>query len=299
MKHQPPTNHNISNLLHEIANLLEAQHANPHRIRAYRQAAGIILQRSEVLADLVYSGDGLALESLPGIGESLARIIIEYVKTGRSQLLQRLMGEVSPEEVFEQVPCIGPCLAARIVETLGIRTLEELEQAAHDGRLLQVAGFGEKRVADTQVSLAGMLGSLARRHTLAFTPVDRRGNLRPTIAALLDVDRNYRLKAAARELKKIAPKRFNPAKEAWLPIYHSERDGWDFTALFSNTARAHELHKTGDWVVIYFEKNGCEDQTTIVTETSGPLAGRRVVRGREVECKSYYNLEGQLEEMSS
>ena len=90
-------------------------------------------------------------------------------------------------------------------------------------------------------------------------------------------------------LRKIAPKRFNPNAEAWLPILHTSRDKWHFTALFSNTARAHELRKVQDWVVIYFHSDsGGEAQRTIVTETRGPLAGQRVVRGRERECLAVY-----------
>ena len=77
-----------------------------------------------------------------------------------------------------------------------------------------------------------------------------------------------------------------PTREAWLPILHSERDGWQITALFSNTARAHELGRTHDWVVLFYERNGDSGQCTVVTETHGPLAGRRVVRGRELECGS-------------
>ena len=67
-------------------------------------------------------------------------------------------------------------------------------------------------------------------------------------------------------------------------MLHREKDGWSFTALYSNTARAHALGATRDWVVIYFERDGHEDQCTVVTERSGPLAGQRVVRGREAEC---------------
>jgi putative hydrolase len=86
-------------------------------------------------------------------------------------------------------------------------------------------------------------------------------------------------------LPKIAPRRFNPSGEAWLPILHTERGEWHFTALFSNTARAHELGRNRDWVVIYFhEDSGPEGQRTVVTETRGPAAGQRVVRGREAEC---------------
>lgn len=55
-----------------------------------------------------------------------------------------------------------------------------------------------------------------------------------------------------------------------------------------NTFRAHEQNKIRDWVVIYFERDGEEDQCTVVTERTGPLAGRRVVRGREKECLAHY-----------
>ena len=65
---------------------------------------------------------------------------------------------------------------------------------------------------------------------------------------------------------------------------HVERDGWQFTALFSNTALAHELGRTDDWVVLYFHRDhGPEHQRTVVTETRGEHRGRRVVRGREDE----------------
>ena len=103
------------------------------------------------------------------------------------------------------------------------------------------------------------------------------------MSELLDVDREYRRKAEAGGLARIAPRKFNPTGAAWLPVLHTQREGRHYTALFSNTARAHELGRTKDWVVIYFEHDGHEDQCTVVTEYSGPLAGKRVVRGREGE----------------
>src|SRR5690606_19168958 len=103
---------------------------------------------------------------------------------------------------------------------------------------------------------------------------------RPSVELLLEIDAEYRRRAEAGELKKIAPRRFNPDHEEWLPVMHAKRDGWSFTVLFSNTAQAHQLEKTDDWVVIYYEKDGIERQNTVVTETRGPLEGKRVVRGR-------------------
>jgi hypothetical protein len=104
------------------------------------------------------------------------------------------------------------------------------------------------------------------------------------VATLLAVDASYRRLAAEGKLPKIAPRRFNPEGRAWLPVMHTKRGDWHFTALFSNTARAHELGRTHDWVVIYYyDGDHQEGQNTVVTETHGLRRGKRVVRGREDE----------------
>ena len=111
----------------------------------------------------------------------------------------------------------------------------------------------------------------------------------PAVEVLLDVDREYREKARAGVLPRIAPRRFNPDREAWLPVLHSRFGPWHFTELFSNTELAHQLHRTYDWVVIFFaDEEGEEGQVTVVTERRGKLSGQRVVRGREPECARYY-----------
>jgi hypothetical protein len=116
----------------------------------------------------------------------------------------------------------------------------------------------------------------------------RRQVVEPGVGLLLDVDEEYRELAAKGKLRKIAPRRFNPTGAAWLPILHTQRHDWHFTALFSNTARAHDLGKTDDWVVLYFyTDHGPESQCTVVTETSGPMKGHRVVRGSEAECMEF------------
>jgi DNA polymerase (family 10) len=61
-----------------------------------------------------------------------------------------------------------------------------------------------------------------------------------------------------------------------------------WSVLFSNTAGAHELGRTHDWVVIFYSRDGDEGQCTVVDETHGPLRHRRVVRGREPECREHY-----------
>lgn len=285
-----PTKEDVAQLLEEIATLLEAQEANPFRIGAYRDGARTIRASDAPVVEWAEAGDVEALKGLPDIGQGLAQLIVEYVDTGRSSLLEQLQGETAPGALFRQVPGIGEELAERVASELHINTLEELEQAAHDGRLASVEGFGERRLENVRTGLAGMVSRSALRHRRRMAEEQDAGKERPPVPLLLQIDELYRQRAEAGELKQIAPKRFNPQGEAWLPVMHEERQGWKFTVLFSNTARAHELDKTHDWVVIYYQPaaGGDERQNTVVTEGGGALAGRRVVRGRESETRRYY-----------
>jgi hypothetical protein len=290
MSSTKPTNEEIADILEQIADLLEIQDANPFRIQAYRNGAETVRTAEESIAALACERGEESLQALPNIGKGIARLINSFVQNGHSGVLERLQGESVPGRIFTQVPGIGEKLAQRIAGELNISTLEELEQAAHDGRLHKVEGFGAKRVRSIRLSLAGMLSTAARRSRRRAG--EKKGpREQPDVEIVLDVDRDYRRKAEAGQLQKIAPRRFNPKGEAWLPILHTERDEWDFTALYSNTAQAHKLNKTSDWVVLYYERNGTEDQATVVTETQGPLEGKRVIRGREADCRRYYKRE--------
>jgi putative hydrolase len=242
-------------------------------------AAKTIGKMTEPAEDLLRREGFSALLEIPGIGEGIARSINEYVMTGRMSRLESLQTGHDPIALFEQIPGIGPRSAHRIIETLHIDTLEALELAAHNGRLKQVPGFSTKKTEFVKTWLAHVLGyrrpNIEPQHTVDEPPVD----------LLLKIDAQYRKKAEAGELPTIAPKRFNPSGEAWLPILHATKQGWHFTALYSNTARAHQLDRVKDWVVIsFYDDRHHEGQHTVVTETRGAAMGRRVVRGREKEC---------------
>jgi len=274
--------------LREAADLLEAQGANPFRISAYRKAADTVLGLQEDVAALIERAGTEGLEALPGVGRGIASALLEMVRTGRWIQLERLRGSADPAQLFMAVPGLGHRLAERIHDTLHIDTLEALELAAHDGRLESVAGVGPRRAAAIRSSLQSMLAR-GRPRRMADVSGQPKAALGPTVDVLLDVDREYREKAEAGGLPTIAPRRFNPSGEAWLPVLHAMRGDWHFTALFSNTAQAHQLDRTRDWVVLYFyDDQHTEGQHTVVTETHGPLAGRRVVRGREAECRVHY-----------
>jgi putative hydrolase len=272
----------IAERLREAAGLLEQQGANRFRVIAYRRAAATVESLPEEVRSLIQTEGLQGLTSLPGIGRFLAMAIEEMVRTGNWSQLERLRGASDPESMLSRVPGIGSALAHRISERLQVDSLEALEVAAHDGRLGSIPGFGPRRVAMVRSALGEML-SRGRRRAPGKQP-------EPTIAVLLDVDREYRAKAHEQKLHLIAPRRFNPTNVAWLPILHTEREDWQFTAVFSNSALAHELGRVHDWVVVYFHTDSrSEGQRTVVTETQGALKGKRVVRGREEECRAYYD----------
>ncbi len=280
-------NEQIAGRLEEAARLLRDQGADAYRVTAYLRAAASVRSAREPV-DRLFRDRGLAgLRELPRVGESIARAIRELLVHGRLPMLDRLRGHANPEALLASVPGIGRVMAERLHDELGLETLADLETAAHDGRLETIAGFGDKRLAGVRDSLAHRLGRVQ-------LPV--RVETVPPVSELLDVDREYREHAAAKRLPRITPRRFNPAHEAWLPILHTRRGPRRYTALFSNTARAHRAGKTRDWVVIYGDSGAGESRHTVITAAFGPLRGRRVVAGREDECGQ---IDGQIDARDS
>jgi putative hydrolase len=273
-------NQDVAGRLEEAAKLLRAQGADRYRVEAYLRAASSV-RSMPTPVDAVLRERGLdGLKQIPHVGETIARAIRELAMHGRLPMLDRLRGEADPVRLLASVAGIGRVLANRLHDDLGLETLADLEAAAHDGRLATVAGFGPKRLAGIRDSLAHRLG----RVRLPIIPGDA-----PSVSELLDVDREYREKAAAGELQRIAPRRFNPSREAWLPILHTRRGSRRYTALFSNTARAHHTGSARDWVVLYGDNGSGEHRHTVITAMFGPLRGQRVVAGREDECRAVYS----------
>jgi DNA polymerase (family X) len=278
----------IAQRLREVAAILQEQGANPYRAQAYRHAAEMV-QRLNRPAPEILEREGMeGLRQLPGIGESLARSIRDLIVTGRLPMLDRLRGETDHVALLASVPGIGEALAGRLHHDLGIDTLEELEAAAHDGRLSDVEGIGPKKLAGIIDSLASRLGRVRGRYDATAHPPAQE----PSVGELLDVDREYREKAAAGSLRMIAPRRFNPTGEAWLPVLHTQRGSRHYTALFSNTPRAHQRGTTRDWVILYYDDGGGERQCTVITAQRDTLKGKRIVRGREPECETHYHGHG-------
>jgi DNA polymerase (family X) len=134
----------IARVLAEVADLLEIRNENPFKVRAYRNAADVVAHHPCSVAGL-----GTAdLRALPGIGKDLAARIVELVGSGTMRYHQELLQEFPPTILdLLNLPGVGPKTVALLHHQLGIRTLDDLERAAREGRLRVMKGMGAKKEA--------------------------------------------------------------------------------------------------------------------------------------------------------
>jgi DNA polymerase (family 10) len=135
-------NLSIARLLREIADLLEIKSDNPFKIRAYRNGADIVANHPHDLARL----DEAGLREIPGIGKDLASRIREIALTGGAEFHQELVAQFPPSILdLLHLQGVGPKTVAVLYRELGVRTIEDLEQAARDGRVRALHGMGAKK----------------------------------------------------------------------------------------------------------------------------------------------------------
>jgi len=132
----------IARLFAEIGDLLEIKNENPFKIRAYRNASETIAHSAERIADLS-DAERLAIS---GIGKDLNAKITELLTTGTIAYHQALLQEFPPTILdLLHLQGVGPKTVALLYRELGIRTLDDLEAAARDGRLRSLKGMGAKK----------------------------------------------------------------------------------------------------------------------------------------------------------
>ena len=160
-----PTNTQIADVLEQMADVLDDRNANPYRVGAYRTAAQTIREHEQPLAEVYHARGVNALMELPGVGESLSAHIARYIETGHLGRRTREDDAFDPVVLFSSVPGVSRSLARRIVDELGITTLDALERATYDGRLLTVKGVGRQTVAALRLQLNSLLqwAALERR----------------------------------------------------------------------------------------------------------------------------------------
>jgi len=163
----PMSNREMAKVLFNIASLLRRDgHRNLFRIEAYERGARALMALRRESAEILATEKKVPFAPERHIGVKLQRKIREMVAEGKLQQYAEMLEE-QPEHLRElmTLPDMGPKMAERIYQTLGITTRAAAVQAARNGCLLQVPGFGMKRVAQivrcergewVQLTLPGM-----------------------------------------------------------------------------------------------------------------------------------------------
>ena len=134
----------IARILREIADLLEIKNDNPFKIRAYRNGADIVANHPHQLASL----EAAQLRDIPGIGKDLAARIREIADTGDAAYHRELIAEFPPTILdLLHLQGVGPKTVATLYRELDVRTLDDLQRAATDGRIRALRGMGVKKEA--------------------------------------------------------------------------------------------------------------------------------------------------------
>ena len=149
-------NNEIAAIFYEMADILEMQDI-AWKPRAYRQAARAIDSLPEDIEDVYKKGGIKLLEEIPGVGEGIAKKIIEFLETGKVKEHERLKKQVPKHiNILMGIPGIGPKKVKKLNQILKISTLSQLERAARAHKIAKIPGFGEKSEQDILDGIALM-----------------------------------------------------------------------------------------------------------------------------------------------
>ena len=137
-------NQEIAKILHYIAQYLEMDGV-AFKPFAYEKAALVINTLEQDIEDIYKKGGIKALEGIPGIGQSIAQKIEEYLKTGKIKYYEEFRKKMPTNlEEIVSIEGVGPKKAKILYQKLEINNLEELKEAAELHRIAPLFGFGEK-----------------------------------------------------------------------------------------------------------------------------------------------------------
>ncbi|MEY9856313.1 DNA polymerase (family 10) [Catenulispora sp. GAS73] len=172
-------NDEVGALLREYADLILLTGGNAFRARSYEKAARSVGGYPGDLAHL----DEAGLRAIPGVGDSTADKITEYLATGRIAALEALRAKMPPgvREVT-QIPGVGPKTAVLLYRKLGIKSVDELRKAVDEGKLKGLPGLGDKTVENIRHGIDQL--SLTSGRTLLNTALDLAEDLVAEIGAV-------------------------------------------------------------------------------------------------------------------
>jgi DNA polymerase (family 10) len=141
-------NQEIAEIFYEMADILEMQGVE-WKPRAYRRAAKSIESLSEAVEDIYERGGIKELQEIPGVGERIAKKIVEYIEKGKIKEHQKLRKSI-PKHInrLMDIPGMGPKKAKKIYDKLKISTMAQLEKAIKQHRIAKLPGMGEKSEQD-------------------------------------------------------------------------------------------------------------------------------------------------------
>lgn len=183
---KPMNNAQIAAQFDEIADLLEVQGANPFRVRAYRNGARTIKGHADQFSSLVAKGESLT--GIKGIGKDLAAKIEEAVSSGQIEMLEGLREDLPPVTLdMLRISGLGPKKTATLLAELNLSSIADLQTAATDGRIAELAGFGKKSCESIlegieQLSAAGNRTYLASAKEEADQIAEALTKLKSTVA---------------------------------------------------------------------------------------------------------------------
>jgi DNA polymerase (family 10) len=133
----------IAKVFQDMADLLELKGENKFKIHAYQRAARAIEYLPKEIEIMLEEGEDL--QTIPGVGEAIAKKTIELVDTGKLGAYEELKAEF-PEGITRllEIPGIGPKTANKLSTELGIMSVDELEKAIEDGRVAKLFRLGDK-----------------------------------------------------------------------------------------------------------------------------------------------------------
>uniref|UniRef100_A0A7V3YH70 DNA polymerase beta n=1 Tax=Candidatus Caldatribacterium californiense TaxID=1454726 RepID=A0A7V3YH70_9BACT len=135
-------NQEVAKILHDISVLLDIKGESRFRVVAYEEAARRIEGWPEPIEEVWKNGK---LEDIPGIGQSIASKIAEYLATGKMAYYEELTKEIPPELIeLTEIPGVGPKIARLLYEQLGVKTPEDLEKAIREKKLRNLPRLGAK-----------------------------------------------------------------------------------------------------------------------------------------------------------
>ncbi|HEX2833499.1 MAG TPA: PHP domain-containing protein [Thermoanaerobaculia bacterium] len=151
----------IARMLDEISRYIELSDPNPFKARAFEKAARAV---ENIEGDLA----AVSLAGVSGIGKATGQVIEEIRDTGKSAYLEELRAQFPPG-IFDllRVPKLGLKKIGQLYNELGIASLDQLEEAARNGSIASLKGFGAK----TAESILKGIGFARLRESQFLLPV--------------------------------------------------------------------------------------------------------------------------------